>query len=126
MNVVLWIVAVLLAVAFAAAGGMKLAKSKEELAASGMGWVEDFGPGMIKAIGALELLGAVGLILPAAVGVAPVLVAWAASGLAAVMVGAIITHARRRETPMIAVNLVLLALAVFVAVERFGPERVAS
>ncbi len=126
MNVVLWIVAGLLALAFLAAGGLKLARTKEQLAASGMGWVEDFSPQVIKAIGALEVLGAVGLIVPAAVGVAPVLSALAAAGLAAVMVGAILTHARRREAPMIAVNAVLLALALFVAIERFGPEKFTS
>ncbi|MCU7722478.1 DoxX family protein [Actinoplanes sp. KI2] len=121
MNVVLWIIAGLLAAAFAAAGVMKLSQSKEKLAASGMAWTEDFSPGMVKLIGALELLAAVGLILPALLGVAPVLVPLAATGLALVMVGAIATHARRKEHQAIAVNVVLLVLAVFVAWGRFGP-----
>ncbi len=122
MNIALWIIAGVLAVAFLAAGAMKLTQPKEKLAATGMAWVEDFSPGMVKTIGALEVLGALGLILPAALGIIPVLVPVAAVGLAALMVGAAITHARRKERQMLPVNLVLFALAVIVAVARFGPQ----
>ena len=121
MNVVLWIVAGLLALAFLAAGGFKLTQSKQKLAASGMGWTEDFSAGMIKAIGGLEVLAAIGLILPPALKIAPVLAPLAALGLILIMIGAAITHARRKETPMIAINAVLLVLAVVVAWGRFGP-----
>jgi DoxX-like family len=86
-----------------------------------MGWVDDFSPGTVKVIGALEVLAAIGLVLPAALDVVPVLVPLAAVGLVALMIGAAVTHARRRETPMIAVNVVLLVLAVVVAWGRFGP-----
>ncbi len=126
MNVVLWIIAGLLAAAFLAAGAMKLSQPKEKLAASGMAWTEDFGPGAVKAIGALEVLAAVGLVLPAAVDIVPVLVPLAALGLVLVMAGAIVTHARRKETQPIVVNLVLLALAAVVAVGRFGPQSFSS
>jgi len=122
MNIALWIVAVVLAVAFTAAGAMKLTQSKEQLAASGMGYVEDFSPGAVKAIGAAEVLAAIGLILPGALDIAPVLVPLAALGLVLLMVGAVITHLRRGETPMIVVNLVLLLLAVVVVWGRFGPQ----
>ena len=67
------------------------------------------------------MLGAIGLILPAVLDVAPVLVPVAAVGLALVMVGAATTHLRRKETPMVVLNVVLLALALFVAWGRFGP-----
>jgi uncharacterized membrane protein YphA (DoxX/SURF4 family) len=120
VNIVLWIVAWLLALAFLAAGGMKLAQPKEKLVASGMGWADGFGDGTVKLIGALEVLGAIGVVLPAALDVVPVLAALAAVGLALVMVGAVITHARRHESQMIAVNLVLLVLAAAVATGRFG------
>ena len=126
MNVVLWIVAGLLALAFLAAGGMKLTQSKEKLAASGMGWTEDFSAGMIKAIGGLEVLAAIGLILPPLLKIAPVLAPLAALGLILLMIGAAITHARRKETPMIAINAVLLVLAVVVAWGRFGPYSISS
>ncbi len=66
MNLVLWIVAGLLAAAFAAAGLMKLTQPKAKLAASGMAWTEDLSGGAVKGIGAVEVLGAIGLILPAA------------------------------------------------------------
>jgi hypothetical protein len=104
-----------------ASGGLKLARSKEQLAASGLGWAEDFPAGTIKLIGALEVLAAIGLILPAALGVAPVLTPLAALGLVLVMIGAAVTHARRGEAPLIAVNVVLLILAAVVAWGRFGP-----
>ena len=44
MNIALWIVTALLALAFAAAGALKLSQSKEKLAASGMGWTDDYSP----------------------------------------------------------------------------------
>jgi uncharacterized membrane protein YphA (DoxX/SURF4 family) len=121
MNVVLWIVAGVLAAAFLGAGLMKLAQPRKKLVDSGMAWVGDFGDGAVKTIGALEVLGALGLILPAVLDIAPVLVPIAATGLAVVMLGAVVVHARRKEPQSIAVNVVLLALAAFVAWGRFGP-----
>jgi uncharacterized membrane protein YfcA len=61
------------------------------------------------------------LVLPAALHIAPILVPLAAVGLALVMVGAIVVHARRKEPMNIAVNVVLIVLAVLVAWGRFGP-----
>jgi hypothetical protein len=119
----LWVVAGLLGVAFLVGGGVKLALSKEKLAAApGGGWVEDFGGGAVKAIGVLEVLVAVGLVLPAALGIAPVLVPLAAVGLMLLMVGAIVVHSRRHEAKAIVVNLAYIALAGFVAWGRFGPQ----
>ncbi len=121
MNVVLWIIAGLLALVFLGAGLMKLTQPKDRLAGSGMAWTEDFSAGVVKGIGALEVLGAIGLILPAALDIAPLLTPLAALGLAVVMAGAAITHTRRKESPTIVVNLVLLLLAAVVAWGRFGP-----
>jgi uncharacterized membrane protein YphA (DoxX/SURF4 family) len=121
VNVVLWIVAGVLAAVFLGSGLSKLAQPRKKIVDSGMGWAEDFSDGAVKAIGALEVLGALGLILPAVLDIAPVLVPIAAVGLALVMAGAAVVHARRKETPMVVANLVLLALAVFVAWGRFGP-----
>lgn len=117
MNIALWIVAGLLALAFLATGAMKLTKSKEDLAANGMAWTEDFSAGSIKLIGALQLLGAVGLVLPALLDVAPVLTPIAATCLALVMAGAVVVHLRRKEA--FVPPLVLALLAAFVAVGRF-------
>ncbi len=66
--------------------------------------------------------GPLGLVLPGALGIAPLLTPLAAVGLALTMVGAITTHVRRGETDRLAVPIVLLALTLFVAVERFGPH----
>lgn len=122
MNVALWIIAGLLAAAFLAGGAVKLTQPREKLAASGFGFVEDLSAGTVKAIGAIELLAGVGLVLPAALDIAPVLVPMAAVGLVLLMVGAMITHLRRHEASAVVVNLAILALAVFVAWGRFGPQ----
>jgi uncharacterized membrane protein YphA (DoxX/SURF4 family) len=120
MSVTIWVLQILLALAFLAAGLTKLSQPRQQLATT-MGWVEDFsGPG-VRAIGALEVLGALGLLVPAFTGVATVLVPIAAVGLALLMVGAAVTHRRRGELPMIGINVVLLVLAVVVAWARFGP-----
>jgi DoxX-like family len=122
MNIALWIIAGLLAAGSLGSGAMKLARPKEKLAALGMGWAEDFSPGAVKAIGTLEVLAAVGLTLPAALGIAPVLVPLAAVGLVVLMAGAIITHLRRHEARMLASPMAVLALALLVAWGRFGPQ----
>ncbi|MEV6037487.1 DoxX family protein [Nonomuraea sp. NPDC052116] len=121
MNVVLWIIASLLALAFFGAGLMKLSQPKEKLATSGLAWTEDFSAGAVKGIGALEALAGIGLILPAALGIVPVLTPLAAAGLVIVMIGAAVVHARRKEYQGIAINAVLLLLAAVVAWGRFGP-----
>lgn len=120
MNTLLWIVTGLLALAFLGAGSMKLSKSRAELAPK-MAWVEGFSDGQVKGIGALEVLGALGLILPALTHIAPVLVPVAAIGLALTMVGAVATHARRGEPFAASVPaLVLGVLSLVVAWGRFG------
>jgi uncharacterized membrane protein YphA (DoxX/SURF4 family) len=121
MNLALWIVAIVLAAGFAASGLLKLLVPKEKLVNSGQGWAQDFSPTSIRLIGVAEVLGAAGLTLPAVTHIAPILVPLAAIGLLLVMVGAAIVHARRKEAMNIAVNVVLLALAVFVAWGRLGP-----
>jgi uncharacterized membrane protein YphA (DoxX/SURF4 family) len=118
MNVVFWVLQGLLALVFLMAGSMKMLRSKEQLAAM-MKWVEDFTPGVIKLIGALEFLAGLGLVLPALTGILPWLTPLAAAGLVLVMLGASLTHARRKEFSAIGTTGVLLALALIVAVGRF-------
>jgi uncharacterized membrane protein YphA (DoxX/SURF4 family) len=120
MNIVLWIIASLLAVAFLGAGLTKLTQPKEKLGQR-MTWTRHVSPGAVKAIGAVEVLAAIGLVVPAALGIAPVLVPLAATGLVLLMVGAAITHVRLKETNMVAPALVLLVLAAIVVWGRFGP-----
>ena len=118
MTVAFWVVTILLALAFLAAGSMKALRSKKDLAAAGMAWTDYFSDGAVKAIGAVEVLGALGLVLPALTGVAPVLSPIAAIGLALTMAGAVVVHVRRKEsaTPAVA----LLVLSVVAAVLGFG------
>jgi hypothetical protein len=123
LNLTLWIVAGLLAGVFVVSSA-KMFVPKEKMAGMGAAsrWVEDFSPGALKAIGALELLAAAGLILPAALHIAPVLVPLAATGAVLLLVGAVITRLRRGEKVTIVGDLAYLALAAFVAWGRFGPE----
>jgi hypothetical protein len=123
MNLTLWIVAGLLAVVLTAGGVGKLAIPKQKIVAlPGGGWVEDFSPGAVKAIGGIDLLGAAGLILPAALDIGPVLVPLAAVGVVLLMAGAVIVRLRHGSPKAIVVDLVYLALGGFVAFGRFGPE----
>lgn len=123
MNLALWIIAGLLAAVFLLAGTNKLIIPQEKLArAPGGGWVNDFSPGFLKTLGAVEILGAIGLILPAALDIAPILVPLAAVGLATIMVGAAIVTLRRQESKHALLNVTYLLLAALVATGRFGPE----
>ncbi|WP_157156993.1 DoxX family protein [Diaminobutyricimonas sp. LJ205] len=121
MDIALWIVAGIAALLFLAAGAMKALQPKEKLATS-MGWVDDFSTPQVKLIGIAEVLGALGLILPALFNTATILVPIAATGVAVIMIGAMVVHARRGEAQMIPINVVLFALAAFVAVGRFFIE----
>ncbi|MPZ80371.1 MAG: DoxX family protein [Actinophytocola sp.] len=120
MNVFLWILQGFLAAMFLMAGVLKSAQPKEKLAPR-MPWVEDFSTGTVRLIGVVELLAALGLVLPGVTGIAPVLTPLAATGLAVTMVLAALTHARRKEYSGIATNAVILILAAVVAWGRFGP-----
>ncbi|MEV6285723.1 DoxX family protein [Kribbella sp. NPDC051770] len=123
MNVFLWIVAGVLAAFFLAAGASKLSQSKAKLGENpNMKWTEDFSAGTLKFIGAVEVLGAVGVILPALLDIAPILVPLAAVGLAVIMAGAVVTHTRRNEYKTLPINVVVLVLALVLAVFRFGPN----
>jgi hypothetical protein len=123
MNLALWIVAGLLA-AVLLVSTSKMFVSREKMASVGAGaeWVLDFSPGALRAIAALEFLAAAGLILPAVLDIAPVLVPVTATCVALLFVGAVIMRLRRGEKATIVPDLVYLAMAVFVAWGRFGPE----
>ena len=121
MNTLLWILQCLLAAVFLTTGATKLIRPRVKLAAGSMSWAEDVTDEEFRGIGLVEIMGALGLILPAALKVAPVLTPIAATGLAATMAGAAVTHVRRGETNRIAAPLVLLVLLLVVAVGRFGP-----
>ena len=123
METIIWIAQGLLAAAMLGAGAMKLLRTKEQLRESGsMDWTEDFAPAQIKGIGALEVLAAIGLVVPAALDIVPVVTPIAAAGVVLLMIGAGVTHARRGELANLPVNVVLAGIAIFIAIERFGPH----
>ncbi|KRE31372.1 DoxX family protein [Agromyces sp. Soil535] len=97
--VVYGIVAGLLAVAFLGFGGSKLVRPREVMARSYMGWAAHVSDATFKSIGAVEVLGALGLVLPLLTGIAPWLSPTAAVGLSVVMGGAAVVHVRRGESP---------------------------
>jgi hypothetical protein len=114
MNVVLWILQVLLAVAFFAHGWLFLAPPPDiaaQMNAMLPRWFQLF-------LGIAEILAAVGLTLPGWTRIAPWLVTWAAGGIVVVMVSATILHVVRGEMLSSAITLVLLAMATFVAYMR--------
>ena len=118
MNTVLWIAQILLAAIFGMAGIMKTSqtsKAKEQLP-----WAKNRSDGFVRFVGTSELLGALGLILPLIMGILPWLTVFAAIGLILIQLLAIFTeHLPKKEYNAIPVNIVLLALAVFVVIGRW-------
>lgn len=123
MNITLWIAAGLLAMVALAGGFTKTFIPKEKLEHhEGAAWTRDFSPAFVKTLGVLELLAAVGLILPAAVDLAPAMVPVTAVCWVALMIGAMITHGRLGQFRLVMVNAVYVSLAVVIAIGRFGSE----
>jgi len=116
MNTVLWIVQVLLALAFIAAGGMKVFAYDKYKAMSEKNGPSGLTHGLVAFIGSAELAGALGIVLPMATGIARWLSAWAAVGLSVAMLLAVGYHLRRHEPPT--APTFLLVLGVFVALGR--------
>jgi len=124
LRIGLWLVQALLAFAFAGAGAMKLFTPMAELLAQ-MAWVSAVPEAMVRFIGAAELAGAIGLILPALTRIKPGLTVLAAGGLTVVMLAAAPFHLSRGEVGAIVPNLILGALAAFVAWGRFKKAPIA-
>ena len=119
MNIALWIAQVLLAVMFGMAGVMKTfqtAKTKEQ-----MSWAKNRSDGFVRFVGISEVLGAIGLILPLVTGILTWLTPLAAIGLALIQLLAIFTeHLPKKEFNVIPVNILLIALALFVVIGRWS------
>jgi hypothetical protein len=110
---IMWAIQIFLAVAFGAAGTMKLVRSKAQLAANPhMGWVHSVPEDRIKLLGIAEVLGAIGLVVPMATGIAPILTRVAAVCLATLMGGAVATHTMRGESAAVSTILAVLVIAV--------------
>jgi hypothetical protein len=123
VNITLWILAGVLAAAYTIGGASQILLTKERyraLGGSSQHWVDDFGPGHIKAIGTIKLIGVVGLIVPPIVGIASILSPLAASGLMLLMAGAATTRFRRNEWGLMAGDIIFLAAFAFLAWGRFA------
>jgi uncharacterized membrane protein YphA (DoxX/SURF4 family) len=118
VNIALWIVAGVLAAMFLLAGVMKVATPKEKLVTI-MEWARPWSRPQVQALGVVEALGAIGLIAPRALNIAPVLTPLAAVGIAVIMTGATIVHTRMKDYKGLGMPVVLLILAVVVAAGRF-------
>jgi hypothetical protein len=120
VNVALWIAQGLLALVYLVAGGLKVVRPRGQLVASGnFDWMKDSSDAGVKAVGLVEILGALGVILPWLTGIAAILTPLAAIGLVVVQIGALRVHLVRNERQPLPANVVLLLLAAFVAVGRF-------
>lgn len=117
LNTSLWIIQALLAAAFGMAGFMKISSPIEQLAQGGTSFVNEYAESTVRLIGICELLGAIGLILPAALRIKPVLTPAAAVGIALLMISATGYHVSHGE-PFMA-SIILFLLAAFVAWGRY-------
>ncbi len=119
MNVILWILQVLIGIAFIGAGYNHAFRQEQAKQQPQMAWMKAVSSGTLTFIGVAEILGGIGLILPALTNILPVLTPLAGVGLALIMLLAAIFHFRRGETQGIIINIVLGALAAFIAYGRF-------
>jgi uncharacterized membrane protein len=117
MNIALWVAQALLAIVFGAVGISKFRYDRLTYARARppmTSFAEDLSDRTYKTLGVLELLGAIGVVLPRLLGIAPVLTPLAALGFVGLMIGAFILHVRRDEPQLIVINAVLILLALFV------------
>lgn len=118
MEPIAWIVQIILALLFVMAGILKMTQPIEKLKLR-MTYVESLSPASTRVIGALELAGGLGLILPMLTNILPWLTPLAALGLVLTMIGGALLHVVRKEYALIGINVVLLGLAAFVLYARF-------
>ncbi len=119
MNIALWIIQGIFAAMFTMAGLMKATQPIDKLAKS-VTWADRLSFTTVRFIGVMELLGALGLILPWLLNIVPILTPVSASGLALVQFLAIFHHAKHKENKAIMMNIILLTLAAFIAYGRFN------
>ena len=113
MVIALWIAAALLAFSNLGAGTFKLVTPRSRLVGM-QPWTNDFTATQIRLIGAAEVLGGLGVILPLVTTVLPIVASIAAFAIAVLQVGATVVHVRRKE--LIVPNVVIIALALFVGI----------
>jgi len=118
MNILLWIIQGITALLFGMAGSMKFSQSREKLLKT-LPWVNDYSMTMVRFVGASELFAAIGLILPSALGIVPILTPVAACGLMLIMILAAVYHLGKKEYKGIMFNGLLFVLSAIIAYGRF-------
>lgn len=111
----LLIVKIILAALFGLAGIMKATRSMEQLSGAGMTWVNEYPETSVRLVGILELLGALGVILPSLTGFLPIVTLMSSTCLGLTMIFAALYHYKHKEFKNIAINAVLLTLCAYVS-----------
>jgi uncharacterized membrane protein YphA (DoxX/SURF4 family) len=129
MNIILWILQFALGGLFLAAGGLKVARTKEQMLADPrmgeqMGYLNDFTQEQVRGIGVAEVLAGIALILPMLLGILKVFTPLAAFALAVHMSGAAYTHYRRNEQPPMLMTIGIAVVALFLFLGRISFESV--
>ncbi|MEV5029998.1 DoxX family protein [Paenibacillus sp. LPE1-1-1.1] len=117
MNITLWVVQVVAALVFLYGSWLKA--FQYEKARESWGWIKDVPKAFVVFISLVELLGVLGIVLPLATNITPMLTPIVATGLAAIVLFGALFHVKRKEYREIVLNIVLFALTVFVAIGRF-------
>jgi uncharacterized membrane protein YphA (DoxX/SURF4 family) len=125
LRVGLWAVQILLFLVFTGTGLWKLFTPIPQLAAM-IPWAGEVPAPFLYATGVLDLLGGIGILLPAVTRIAPALTVLAALGCTALQVGAIVFHLSRGEAADTPFNVLLAALALFVAWGRRSKAPIAA
>jgi hypothetical protein len=120
MNIALWVGQALLAFVCVVSGSLKSTQSRERMIETGQTAAKIVPLPFMRAAGVSELVAVLGLTLPWATGVAPVLTPVAATGFGIVMLLAATVHTRLHEPRNVATNLGILAVCAFVAIGRFA------
>jgi uncharacterized membrane protein YphA (DoxX/SURF4 family) len=120
MNIALWVGQILLAFLCVVSGSMKSTQSRERMIETGQTAAKIVPLPYMRTAGVTELFAVLGLILPWATGIAPVLTPVAAIGFGVIMILAATVHTRLREPRNVATNMAILAVCVFVSVGRFA------
>jgi hypothetical protein len=118
-HIILWVVQLVLAISFIWSAGVKLTQPISSLSAI-WPWTGQISAIWVRVIGALDLLGAVGLIVPALLRIKPIFTPIAASSIVVLMVCASVFHIIREETSLIGVNVGFALMAAWVAWGRFA------
>lgn len=128
MNKLTWFFQIVLTLILGLFGLQKLVMPIGDLIAQGMLWIEDFPTWQVRAIGALEVLGVIGLNAPYLIKKLPrLLTPLAAGGLTLTMIGAVATHILRQDpAPSIVMTTALFAMSLTLAVKRTAEVRASS